>query len=132
MTDVDLARVRRRGPAPLDATDKRRHTVSARLNDAELAELDAARGPYQRGEWMRMAGIGKLPPTIPSVNREAWAVLATVVSNLNQYQAAINQGKAHAIPAGVLDALQEQVQDLRRELIGVSDNSEDTDDERDE
>ena len=131
MTDVDLARVRRRGPAPLDATDKRRHTVSARLNDAELAELDAARGPYQRGEWLRMAGIGKLPPTIPSVNREAWAVLATVVSNLNQYQSAINAGRAHAIPAGVLEALRDQVQDLRRELLGVRNDSEDPD-ERDE
>ncbi len=127
MNDIDLARVRRRGPVPLDACDKRRHTVSARLNDAELAQLDSSRGRFQRGEWMRMAGIGKLPPTIPSVNREAWAVLASVVSNLNQCQAAINQGKAHAIPAWVLDALRDGVQDLRRDLIGA--NSEEDPDE---
>jgi hypothetical protein len=130
MMDVDLTRFRRRGPSPLDASEKRIHCVSVRLNDGELAKLDGVRGRYQRGEWLRMAGIGKLPPTIPSVNREAWVVLATVVSNLNQYQAAINQGRAHAIPAGVLEALQEQVQALRRDLIGA--NSEEDPDEGDE
>ena len=132
MMDVDLTRFRRRGPSPLDASEKRIHCVSVRLNGGDLAKLDALRGRYQRGEWLRMAGFGKLPPTIPAVNREAWAALATVVSNVNQYQAAIHQGKAHAIPAGVLEALQEQVQALRRELLGVRDDVEDSDDEGDE
>ncbi|WP_223930815.1 hypothetical protein, partial [Aeromonas caviae] len=36
-----------RGPAPLDATDKRGHTVSVRLNDAELARLDSQRDAVQ-------------------------------------------------------------------------------------
>ncbi|MBN6742611.1 hypothetical protein JKG47_19265 [Acidithiobacillus sp. MC6.1] len=122
MMDVDLTRFRRRGPSPLDATDKRTHCVSVRLNVAELRLLDALRGRYPRGEWMRMAGIGKLPPTIPELNLKAWAVLATAVSNLNQYQAAINQGNAHAIPSGVLEALRDQVQSLRLQLIGTADS----------
>ena len=130
MMDVDLTCFRRRGPTPLDATDKRVHCVSVRLNDGELAKMDALRGRYQRGEWMRMAGIGKLPPTIPSINLKAWVVLATAVSNLNQYQAAINQGNAHAIPSNVLEALRDQVQALRRDLIGA--NSEEDPDEGDE
>jgi len=122
MMDVDLTCFRRRGPTPLDATDKRVHCVSVRLNGGELAKLDALRGRYQRGEWMRMAGIGKLPPTIPSINLKAWVVLATAVSNLNQYQAAINQGNAHAIPSNVLEALRDQVQALRLQLIGIADS----------
>ena len=120
MMDVDSTRFRRRGPSPLDATDKRTHCVSVRLNVAELRLLDARRGHYQRGEWMRMASLDKLPPTIPSINLKAWAVLATVVSNLNQYQASINQGNAHAIPSGVLEDLRDQVQALRVKLIGVN------------
>ena len=130
MMDVDLTRFRRRGPSPLDVIDKRVHCVSVRLNVAELRLLDARRGRHQRGEWMRMATIGKLPPTIPSINLKAWAVLATVVSNLNQYQAAINQGHAHAIPSGVLEDLRDQVQALRVKLIGV--NREEDSDEGDE
>jgi hypothetical protein len=122
MMDVDLTRFRRRGPSPLDATEKRAHCVSVRLNGGELAKLDALRGRYQRGEWMRMASLDKLPPTIPSINLKAWAALATVVSNLNQYQAAINQGNAHAIPSGVLEALRDQVQSLRLQLIGTADS----------
>ncbi|WP_223953194.1 hypothetical protein, partial [Aeromonas caviae] len=34
-------------PAPLDATDKRGHTVSVRLNEAELARLDSQRDAVQ-------------------------------------------------------------------------------------
>jgi hypothetical protein len=58
-----------------DATDKRGHTVSVRLNDAELARLDSQRDAVQmqRGEYLRAAALHRLPPTIPEVNREAWA-----------------------------------------------------------
>ncbi|WP_123101425.1 hypothetical protein [Acidithiobacillus sulfuriphilus] len=122
MMDVDLTRFRRRGPSPLDATDKRTHCVSVRLNVAELRLLDARRGRYQRGKWIRMASLDKLPPAIPSINLRAWAALATIVSNLNQYQAAINQGNAHAIPSDVLEALRDQVQALRLQLIGTADS----------
>ncbi len=50
--NTDESKRRRRGPAPLDATDKRGHTVSVRLNDAELARLDSQRDAVQmqRGE----------------------------------------------------------------------------------
>ncbi|WP_223925588.1 hypothetical protein, partial [Aeromonas caviae] len=43
---------------PLDATDKRGHTVSVRLNEAELARLDSQRDAVQmqRGDGER---IGK-------------------------------------------------------------------------
>ncbi|MHB1321365.1 MAG: hypothetical protein ACYCY0_07345 [Acidithiobacillus ferrivorans] len=114
----------RRGPVSLPAYALRQHCVSVRLNAAELAKLDASRGRYQRGEWLRMAGIGKLPPFIPELNQKAWVSLAQVANNLNQYQAAINQGKATGYPPDVLEALRDQVQSLRRELIGIADSGE--------
>ncbi|MBE7564109.1 hypothetical protein H7F10_14485 [Acidithiobacillus sp. HP-6] len=135
---VDISRNRRHGPVPLDPALKRVHSVNVRLNDSELAELNAARGPYQRAAWLRMLGIGKLPLTIPAINREVWTALSTVISNLNQYQAAINANLLHytksdPIPLHFLEDLLDQVQALRRELIGVcedsDDGSEDIDDE---
>jgi hypothetical protein len=127
MNHADIGKRSRRGPVPLPDAERRVHCVAARLTADELAQLDSARGRFQRGEWMRMAGIGRLPPTIPQANLQAWAALATAVSNLNQYQAAINQNIAQAIPADVLDALRDGVQSLRRDLIGA--NSEEDPDE---
>ncbi len=136
--DIDISRNRGHGPTPLDPALKRVHSVNVRLNDSELAKLDAARGKYQRAAWMRMAGIGKMPPTIPAINQKTWTSLSTVVSNLNQYQAAINANLLHhtqsdPIPLHFLEDLLDQVQALRRELLGVSedsdDGSEDIDDE---
>lgn len=117
-----------RGRLPLPIDDVRQHTVSVRLNRAELASLDCQRGGFQRGEWLRMAALHQLPPRIPAINRTAWLALATVVANINQYQSAINVGKAHGYPPQVLEGLLGEVQALRRQLLGVDEaNVEDPD-----
>jgi hypothetical protein len=61
---------------------------------------------------------------IPPINREAWASLARVCSNLNQYQLAINEGRASGHSQDVLWQLSDQVEALRRELIGIRDGDE--------
>ena len=113
---------RKRGPKPMPAADRRVHPVSVRLNSAELAHLDSARAGVrmQRGEYLRHASMGKLPPTIPAINREAWASLARVAANLNQYQAQINAGGVHGHPPEIIQALAELVQKLRSELLGIT------------
>lgn len=113
---------RKRGPKPLALADKRVHSVSVRLNSAELADLDSARSlvRMQRGEYLRSATRGVLPPTIPQINREAWANLARVAANLNQYQQAINAGTVHGHPPELIQALAELVQKLRDELLGIN------------
>lgn len=115
---------RKRGPKPMPAADRRVHPVSVRLNSAELAHLDSARAGVrmQRGEYLRHASMGKLPPTIPAINREAWASLARVAANLNQYQQAINAGTVHGHPPEVIQALAELVQKLRSELLGITES----------
>lgn len=113
---------RKSGPKPLALADKRDHCVSVRLNSAELADLDSARAgvKMQRGEYLRSASRGVLPPTIPQINREAWASLARVAANLNQYQAQINAGGVHGHPPEVIQELAELVQKLRAELLGMT------------
>lgn len=128
MSDTDTKR-RRYGPSPIDASLKRVHSVNIRLNGSELAELDRARGRYRRAAWLRMSSIGKMPPTIPGINRESWAKLATVIANLNQYQAAINANmvydrKSEPIPYELLNNLLEQVQALRLDLIHIEDGDD--------
>jgi len=117
---------RRRGPKKLPAADLRGRCVSVRLNARELAELDAARAlvQMQRGEYLRHAAMGVLPPTIPEVNRAAWADLARVCGNLNQYQHLINSGEAAGHDPLVIDQLTQQVQLLRLSLLGVDPKKE--------
>lgn len=104
----------RRGPATLDPFEKREHCVSVRLNAAELSTLDERRGPYQRGEWTRMAMLDKLPPTIPALNAQAWAELARSAANLNQLAKAMNAGAT--IEKG---GLRDQLNEFRAALLGA-------------
>lgn len=89
---TDEGRRRRTGPAPLPPDEKRSHCVSVRVNADELAALDAKRGPYLRGEWLRMAALDRLPPIVPEINREAWVNLARAAANLNQLSRYLNDG----------------------------------------
>lgn len=118
---------RKRGPKPLALAALRVHTVSVRLNPSELADLDSARKGVrmQRGEYLRHASIGKLPPTIPEINREAWANLARVCGNLNQFQTAINEKRATGYSQEVIEELRELVQKLRSELLGLDEKGGD-------
>lgn len=138
---TDESKRRRRGPAPLDAADKRGHTVSVRLNEAELARLDLLRDAVQmqRGEYLRAAALHRLPPTIPAINREAWAELAREAANLNQFAKHLNQdfagdgermGKTLALQIrAALQHNQRLLMDVRRDLIGVKLDAEDEEDE---
>lgn len=124
---MDETKSRRRGPVPLGADKKRDHSVSVRMNPGELAWLDASRAAVQmrRGEYLRSAALGKLPPTIPELNREAWAALARVAGNLNQLAKAVNEGRAVGLDLQELRELRAAVQDCRRDLLGVKPTAED-------
>ena len=136
---ADITKRRRRGPQPLPAGEKRLHSVSVRLNDAELARLDeqCSSIKMQRGEYLRAAALHRLPPTIPAINREAWTELAREAANLNQIAKHLNQGLrgegellGKALAVQIMAALESNLRLLmgvRRDLIGVkvpSDESE--------
>jgi len=113
---------RRHGPAPKPAAEQRRHAVSCRLTDAELARLDELRGEVSRGEWLRLAAMAKPPRIVPTVNKVAWADLARAAGNLNQITRAINEGRMPVKDvASVGKAVMEvrvQLDAVRRLLIG--------------
>lgn len=122
---IDAAKRRRRGPAPLNAAKKRNHTVSVRVNPAELAQLDALREKVsmQRGEYLRAAALHKLPPTIPEINREAWAALARSAANLNQIAHKMNAGELPQV-----EQIREVLDALRRDLIGMTPKKNESED----
>ncbi|WP_051416393.1 plasmid mobilization relaxosome protein MobC [Paracoccus sp. J55] len=118
----DAPKKRRHGPKPKPPQEQRRHAVSCRLTDAELARLDELRGEVSRGEWLRLAAMAKPPRIVPTVNKVAWADLARAAGNLNQITRAINEGKLPVknVP-GVGKAVMEvraQLDAVRRLLIG--------------
>lgn len=134
-------RRRRRGPKPLDKADKRTHTVSVRVNGAELAQLDSQRDTVQmqRGEYLRVAALHRLPPTIPAVNREQWVELARTAANLNQIARHLNggqRGDGECIGKVLGYQLQTELSNclrllmlVRGNLIGVKHDVEDCGDE---
>jgi|CXWL01.1.fsa_nt_gi hypothetical protein len=86
-------RASKRGPSPLPEAELRRHCVSVRLNSDELRILDLKRGYFQRGEWLRMASIDRIPPHIPETNRLIWIKLSRSAANLNQIAHYLNSGQ---------------------------------------
>lgn len=104
----------KRGPKPIETAEKRTHTVSVRLNAAELDLLDKRRGKFLRGEWMRMAALEKLPPSIPAVNLEAWQKLARSSANLNQIALKLNGG--HSVDAAEIARV---LAEFRLSLLGA-------------
>lgn len=107
-----------------------RKVLAIRLTSSErdLVERKAIEAGLPPATFIREAAlraiVAPVKTDIPEINREAWASLARVCANLNQYQAAINEGRANEYPLEVLRQLNERVQSLRRALIGVRGDDE--------
>ena len=109
----------KRTGARLTDENKRVHTVSVRLNDAELAELDAKRGSVSmtKGQFMRVAALGRNPPrSIPEINHQAWSSLGRSAANLNQIAQRMNAQERLEI-----DEIRTALATFRRGLIGARD-----------
>ena len=104
----------KRGRGKLSDQDRRTHCVSVRLNEVELSRLDARRQGCQRGEYMRMAFMGKLPNEVPAINKTAWVELSKSAGNLNQIAKKLNQNTDINI-----EIINEELAKFRALLIGV-------------
>ena len=119
--EKDEKKGRRGGRSAIPENLLRTHCVSVRMNSAELGRLDKARGKTQRGEWMRLAGLDRLPPIVPDLNREAWGDLGRLGSNLARILAAVEAGKLTQVGDGLRELVAEtqaQIKGLRAELLG--------------
>ncbi|EHY7674490.1 ATP-binding protein [Escherichia coli] len=117
----DLSRSSRRGKfhtAKYSPNEVRNHCVSVRLNEEELSILDSKRGPYKKGEWLRMASLNKLPPVLPEINREAWIKLGYLSQDLNRLLNHLDSKSPDSeLTRTELFALRRQVKTLRDHLI---------------
>lgn len=108
---MNETRAKRRGRTPVP--DPRTHCVSVRLNGDELNQLDNYRGKMARGEWLRCAGLDRLPAIIPEPNIEKWQELARAASNLNQIAKILNGYR------GITD---QQFEPVRKALVEFRDS----------
>ena len=100
-----------------DPAKKRTHTLSARFNDEELAQITTRKGRMTSGEWLRSASLGRpIPNPIPEANGQAWAGLAKLASNVNQVAKAINSQTYNDEASEVLQLIKE----IRAKLIGIN------------
>jgi hypothetical protein len=117
MLDIDETKRRRRGRLNLDPSENRTHTISTRLNDVELAELDqkCAQCNMQRGEFLRTAALHKLPEQIPQINREQWIELSRTAANLNQLAHHLNATEI----APAISEVRAVLSEFRDSLLGM-------------
>ena len=118
----------RRCRAKLPTEDLRVRTIGVRVSAAELAVIQAkaAQVGLPLAQWLRSAALSRviLRPLVPEVNRQAYAELARLAANLNQIARAVHAG--HSITAsGLLEAVQQQIHLLRKELLGMHHDCED-------
>ncbi|MFQ2462479.1 plasmid mobilization protein [Aeromonas caviae] len=84
MTEIDKKSGRSRGRKSLPDDQKRKHGITCRLTDDELAHVDRLRGQMTAGEWIRTAALSQPPRIVPEINIAAWQELARAAANLNQ------------------------------------------------
>lgn len=107
----------KRGRKP-KGKDKRGYGLSIRLSPDEIAALKRLSGNKHTAAWARNVLLGApMRPTIPAINQQAYAELARLAANANQYQQRINSGQAREWAPGEVQTLIEQIQALRSELM---------------
>lgn len=113
---------RQRGRPPADQPRHNRLTV--RLTALEWSTIVAQADGAPLADHLRRAALGRRAVglvRVPAVNADAWVELARGAANLNQLAHAANAG--FVVPAHdlipVLEKLRDDVQALRRLLIGL-------------
>lgn len=110
---------------PLPDHERRTVNLTVRLTEGEAADLTtrAAELGLAAGPFLREAALARrLPsPPVPELNRTAWADLSKLASNLNQLARLAHAGQLADVGPEILDDLANQVQALRRELLGLAD-----------
>ncbi|WP_207259689.1 hypothetical protein [Desulfovibrio sp. Huiquan2017] len=115
--------MRKPGPKTKSEIELRRHQVNCRLTSAELAVVDSRRGAISRAAWLRTAALQRPPRIIPKINREAWAYLAQVAGGLTYLVEVAKVGGRPSFDPAMLTELRKAIAELRRQLIGVSDET---------
>lgn len=93
----------------------RKHAVTVRLNDIELAQVNNLRKQLSRSSWLRDSALLQLPPSVPEMNQEAWQQLTASLQKLNDLTSFLNRRGSDAQP------LSQEVNALKVKLSHVRD-----------
>lgn len=100
----------------------RKKTIGVRVSDDELGQLKAkARAAgLAPASLLRSAALdAELPPLpVPAINRQAYADLARLASNINQLARAAHEGRA-VVDADLLERTRAELSRLRLALVGA-------------
>jgi hypothetical protein len=96
----------KRGPEPKPENELRSVRLSVFMTEVEAAEIERRAGlvKMRTPAYLREAGLDRLPPTVPELNRTAWTQLAKAAANLNQIARHLNSDD-HPAFADIRDAL---------------------------
>ena len=105
---------------PLLAKDALRKKAETYLTPAERDEIlaKAKEARLSLATFLRKAALGHAIHSVPVINAQRWAELARTTANLNAVAAKIHTGEISCLPEEVLDELREQVEAVRRALMG--------------
>ncbi|MEI2683667.1 hypothetical protein [Erwinia aphidicola] len=93
----------------------RRHTVTVRLNDIELAKVNDFRNQLSKSCWLRSSALQQINPVVPEVNKDAWQQLTVSLQKLNDLASFLNRRGSDAQP------LSQEVTALKLKLSHVRD-----------
>ena len=110
---------RKRGPKPRPKAELRRHPVTCRVTDAELAEIDDRRPEgMTRGEWLRTAALRRAPARVPEVNQEAWGHAGRIAGGLTTLAKAAAEGRTVGVDPNAIEELRLALAEVRRLMKG--------------
>ncbi len=117
----------KRGPEPKPENELRTVRLSVFMTEAEADEIErrAKLVGMRTPAYLREAGLDRLPPTVPELNREAWTQLARAASNLNQIARNLNRD-GHP----VFDEIRDSIVKFRASLISAQARNEDESNEK--
>jgi hypothetical protein len=106
----------------------RARTIGVRVNPSESALLDskAAAMGITAGDFLRQAGLTRRLPSspVPAINRQEYADLARLASNLNQLAHQANSGAPVAVNDALLHQVAGEVRRLRQALLGLESSND--------
>lgn len=99
----------------------RRHTVTVRLNDIELAKVNNLRDQLSKSCWLRSSALQQLPPSVPELNQDAWQQLTSSLQKLNDLTTYLNRRGSDAQPLShELNALKVKLSHVRDSLLNFN------------
>lgn len=100
-----------------DAEQLRRYTVSTRMNQSEIEQLDFLRGSQSRGNYIRTVFFGdNRLKVVPEINQQVYKHINQTTANLNQIAHHLNK---HGIENSDVEEIRAALNEVKLQAIGL-------------